>query len=150
MIKHNHKVMKKKEIVRLPHCLPPLRLSSHPSTHPPSGKTVVAIYILNHIFNYLKNKIDKTFDAVKCAKLTSAVGNGRSGLPFPISSTQIDGRGKRPEKDVTERTGRPTQLTPRPRQAVEIAMGRRLKSRTGIGAVQLGCSQSRCDRKFKK
>jgi hypothetical protein len=73
----------------LPHCLPPLRLSSHPSTHPPSGKTVVAIYIK---LNYKNLKINKTYRlSENVIKLTGTVRNGRSGLPFTIPSAQIDG-----------------------------------------------------------
>lgn len=76
--------------------------------------------------------------------LTSAVGHRCAGLPPSVTTTQVDGGRERSEEDVAHRAGRPAHLTPGPRQAVEIAVGRRFQSGAGFAPVVLGWNQCRC------
>lgn len=76
--------------------------------------------------------------------LTSAVGHRCAGLPPSVTTTQVDGGRERSEEDVAHRAGRPAHLTPGPRQAVEIAVGRRFQSAAGFASVVLGWNQCRC------
>ena len=60
--------------------------------------------------------------------LTGTVRKVSSGFPSTIPTAQVDGRGQRPEEYVSGCASGSTELTPSPRQAVEIAIQRHFKS----------------------